>query len=373
MSNVDFSSFEDIKKDFTFIYNDTFGESTDLSNMKEYRPNLEPNLVRYFFKNILGYNIEIAPFEKVYFSFVFTYKQHKCYITARKLSYRLYCNEEIKEDLFAKFNAIKDLIEEAFINYSTIQIKNNEYSLPNELKNFNENISFLEKKIIKYNKKIIKMGELRYVQKVKSIKWGTRYYYIDKLKFESKDLSLSIINYIDFQFSKIEHLFSLLYPLIYDVNNDSKPFSEYLESDYRRKIEKCCPNIDVSILNNLSLIKEIHRNRFAHGLFSREKELEIKIPNFGSYFMSVGRKVKGFKYYNDSYDYSDYENFKTTFQSLFDYLKQNYPLQLKVINEGLPIQLDYNVYKDVFKKRKNTNRFIGEYYYYLDRATNMEW
>ena len=89
--------------------------------------------------------------------------------------------------------------------------------------------------------------------------------------------------------------------------------------------------------------------------------------------MSVGRKVKGFKYYNDSYDYSDYENFKTTFQSLFDYLKQNYPLQLKVINEGLPIQLDYNVYKDVFKNRKNTNRFIGEYYYYLDRATNMEW
>lgn len=373
MSNVDFSSFEDIKKDFTFIYNDTFGKSTDLSNMKEYRPNLEPNLVRYFFKNILGYNIEIAPFEKVYFSFVFTYKLHKCYITARKLSYRLYCNEEIKEDLFATFNEIKDLIEEAFINYSTIQIKNNEYSLPNELKIFNENISFLEKKIIKYNKKIIKMGELRYVQKVKSIKWGTRYYYIDKLKFESKDLSLSIINYIDFQFSKIEHLFSLLYPLIYDVNNDSKPFSEYLESDYRRKIEKCCPNIDVSILNNLSLIKEIHRNRFAHGLFSREKELEIKIPNFGSYFMSVGRKVKGFKYYNDSYDYSDYENFKTTFQSLFDYLKQNYPLQLKVINEGLPIQLDYNVYKDVFKNRKNTNRFIGEYYYYLDRATNMDW
>lgn len=170
------------------------------------------------------------------------------------------------------------------------------------------------------------MGELRYVQKVRSIKCGTRYYYIDKLKFESKDLSLSIINYIDLQFSKIEHLFSLLHPLIYDVNNDSKPFSEYLESDYRREIEKCCPNIDVSILNNLSLIKEIHRNRFAHGLFSREKELEIKIPNFGSYFMSVGRKVKGFKYYNDSYDYSYYENFKTTFQSLFDYLKQNYPL-----------------------------------------------
>lgn len=373
MSNVDFSKFEYMKNDFSFIDNDTFGENIDLTNMREFQPNLDANLVRYFFKNILGYNVEIAPFEKVYFSFIFTYKQYVCFIVRSKLSYRLYCDGKIHEDLFAKFKEIENLIEEAFIDYSSIQIKNNEYSLPNELRIFNENINFLERKIQKYNKKLLKLDEKRYEQRVRSIKGGTRYSWIDKLKFESKDLSLSVINYIDFQFSKIEHLFSLLYPLIYDVKNDSKPFSEYLECDYRKKIERCCPSIDISILDNLSLIKEIHRNRFAHGLFSREKELEIKIPNFGSYFMSVGRKLKGFKYYKDSYDYSDYEDFKTIFQSLFDYLKQNYPLQLKVINEGLPIQLDYNVYKDVFKNRKNTNRFIGEYYYYLDRITNMEW
>ena len=373
MSNVDLSKFEYLKNEFVFIQNNVYGNKIDLSNMKEYYPNLEPNLVRYFFKNILKFQIEIAPIEKVYFSFTFTYKQHICYITAAKFGYSLYCEEDIKEDLFSTFIEIQCLIEDAFIKYSIVQIENNEYSLPNDIWIFNKNISFIERKIISYNDKLIKFSNQRYEEKIENINGGTSYSWKDKLRFESDDLSLSVINYLDFQFSKIEHLFVLLYPLIYDVKKDSEPYSKYILLDYISKIKKCCPNINDSILDNLSLIKEIHRNRFAHGLFSREKQLEIKIPNFGNYYMSVGRKIKGFKRYKDFYEYSDYLNFKNAFQNLFDYLEQNFPLQLKLINNGLPIQLDYDIYRDVFTSEKNTLDYIERYFYHEDMIANMDW
>lgn len=373
MTNVDLSKFEHLKNKFVFIQNNVYGDKIDLSNMKEYSPNLEPNLVRYFFKSILKFQIEIAPIEKVYFSFTFTYQQHICYITAAKFGYRLYCEEEIKEDLFSAFIEINYLIEDAFIKYSIVQIENNEYILPNDMWIFNKNISFIESKITSYNDKLIKLANQRYEEKIEKSNGGTSYSWIDKLGFESDDLSLSVINYLDFQFSKIEHLFALLYPLIYDVKNDSEPYSKYLRLNYRSKIEKCCPNINESILNDLSLIKEIHRNRFAHGFFSMEKELEIKIPNFGNYYMSVGNKIKGFKRYKDFYEYSDYLNFKTIFHNLFDYLEQNFPLQLKLINNGLPIQLDYDIYRDVFISEKNTLDYIERYFYHEDMIANMDW
>lgn len=373
MQDIDFTKFEYLKKDFCFIQNNVFGPKVNLSNMKEYKPNIEPNLVRYFFKNILKYDIEIAPIEKVYFSFTFTYKSHICYISKMKLSYKIYCEESIKDELFNEFIEIVALIEDAFIDFGKKQINNNEYSLPNNLWMFDKYINLIENKICRYNDMVIEMGEQRYTQKIEETKEQTIYCFIDNLKFESEDLSLSVIKYIDFQFSKIEHLISLLYPLINDVKKDCNPYSKFLSLDYRKKIELCCKNINVSILDELSLIKEIHRNRFSHGFFSKEKELEINIPNFGSYYMSVGNKYKGFKHYKSFYNYDDYIYFKNCFEKFYNYLESTFPLQIKVIKEGIPIKLDFDIYSNVFTSEQNTNEFIDYYHYSIDLVTNMEW
>lgn len=372
-ANIDFTKFEYLKDDFSFIQNNVFGPKIDITNMKEYYPNLNADLMRYFFKNILQYNIAIAPIEKVYFSFTFTYKQHLCYISRMKLSYKLYCEESIKDELFKKFAEIGELIENAFIDFCDRQIKENEYTLPNDLWMFDKYIGFIQEKIIKYNEMIKQLGDQRFERKNEKSEGGTTYYVVDKLKFESEDLSISIINYIDFQFSKIEHLLSLLYPLLNDVKNDSDPYSKYLTSDYRSKIAICCPNIDSSIVDELSYIKEVHRNRFSHGLFSREKELDIKIPDFGSYYMSVGKKTKGFNHLKFFYNFNDYLNFNEIFEKFYNYLELTFPLQMKVINEGIPVNLDHTIYEDVFINENNTYLFIEKYNNLEYIVKNMEW
>lgn len=370
MANVDFTEFEKFKVDFRHKENIN---SEELKGLSKFKPNLEPNIVRYFFKNILGFNIEIAPIEKVYFCFSFYYKENLCYISCLKLSYNIYCSNHIKDELFETFEEINNLIENAFINFCDTQIRNNEYILPNDLKFFNDNLAFIEEKIIKYNSIIDNTGVDRFEHKIEKHENCTTSYTIDRLAFEVKDLSLSILNYIDLQFSKIEHLISLLYPLLYNVKIEDKPFSFFLTLDYRSKIQKCFPKIDKEILDDLSTIKEVHRNRFSHGLFSKEKVLDINIPNFGNYYMSVGKKVKGFKSYKTSYNYEDFMSFKNIFNKLYDYLNNNFPLQMKLINEHISVNLNYEEYKNVFDNEENTNYYINKYFYIVDMMTNMDW
>lgn len=273
---------------------------------------LDPYLLGYIFDKILKFDVRYKIFEKLNYIISFKYKGRIGRIVHSKLSFRVYLDEDINTEVNNIFNEVIIIFEKALLEYSKIAVESNNYSLPNRNSYYAEKLNIIDNDINSLFKRIEKIKKNYEIRKQDLIRSGTAYNQIEKKyknfttietplsKLSSKyyrkieDLNVKksylIELYIDNYFSYFEHLLCLLYPMT-DEYDESKEYSNYLNYDWRSKLERLNGNGDFAeIIEKLGEIKEIYRNRFAHGLFSREKLVNVMIPCFGSYPLWIGKK-----------------------------------------------------------------------------------
>lgn len=358
---------------------------------------LNSDLMYYLFNDILGFKINRRIAEKVDYNFYFQFKEHFARIRHSKFKYKMFVETDIKDEVIDILTKVKHLIEKAFLKYSEDAVNKNLYSLPNYSEMYIDKINLVESNILKnQNQKTTFLDtqsmntqgnntntnqyddiDTEMEKEIKDIKFDfdidILHYNKDLMKLDN-EISFLTEFYIDCQFSYLEHICSLLFPIT-PAYNPEVEFTLYLDNDWRRKITSICNNSnDINeIITELSYIKEVYRNRFSHGMFSREKEIHIQIHNFGMYPLWVGKKVRGFRDSIEKLNFKDFEKTKKTFERFFELLKSIYAIQFELIDNNVPTFLDTSIYGDSLSELNKCKKFVEEYWYFNDNNINMDW
>lgn len=85
----------------------------------------------YVFNKILGFEVHYRIFEKVNYIITFKYKGKIGQLGHYKLSYKLYLENEVKDEVLKKFQRVNELLELVLIEYSKEVMLDNKFSLPN--------------------------------------------------------------------------------------------------------------------------------------------------------------------------------------------------------------------------------------------------
>lgn len=376
--------------------NDTI--NLEQGEQKEYKiNNLDPHLIGYIFSNVLNFNVDYRPIEKVNYFIKFIYKGNKCVIVHAKLSFKLYCRKEIATEILEIFKESIKMMEQALLTYSEEAVANNDYSLPNRNTYYKNKICVIENDISdtilqskkleteleKKREKLIASGRSnKTIVKEKRGKYSIIETPLDKLinkysdKIDDLEIRLSYLVelYIDNYFSYIEHFLSLLIPMT-DEYNEKEQYAKILGYDWNAKLQII--NKDGkrnAIIEDLSRIKDIYRNRFAHGLFSREKLVNVMIKDFGAYPLWIGKRYcKGYKGVSNRLTSKHYDECKEIFEKLFLSITEEYELQVNIIEAGIPTFLKKQYYKDSLENEQKNSNWIESYWYHQDNVYNMDW
>lgn len=369
-------------------------EDLENNNLIESFCPIDPHLMSYIFDKLLNFKIIYRPFEKVNYQISFKYKEKFGCISHFKLSYTLHIDKSVESEVLNILKDVNKLFEKALLEYSQEAVKKNQFSLPNYYSDYSRKIYIIEDKIEKIKNRINKKIALkeRDIQtlidtgisdrrieidhgKYKEIKFPTlevskKY---DKIIYNLKEeLSYTIELYIDNYFSLLEHLLVLLFPMTSNYN-ETEEFSNYLNYDWRRKIEKLS-NKYIKDLDELTEIKELYRNRFSHGFFSREKLVHVKIPNYGMYPLWIGnRYCQGYVGTTNKLNYRIYQESKKIFDTFLNKLMKNYSLQFNIIMAGIPTFLQKEIYKDSLTDKESNILWIDKYWHEQDNLINMDW
>lgn len=360
------------------------------------KSNLNPYLLGYIFDKILKFNVEYRIFEKLNYIISFKYKNKIGMIEHSKLSFTIYLEESINVEVNNIFSEVITIFEKALLQYSEIAVQSNNYSLPNRNGYYVKKLNIIDGEINNFFKRIENINKTFEIRKENLINSGSAYKQIEKKhknfttletplsnlsskylkKIEELELKVSYLIelYIDNYFSYFEHLLCLLYPMT-DEYDESKEYSEYLNYDWRTKLGKLNSNGDFTeIIEKMSEIKEIYRNRFAHGLFSREKLVNVMIPSFASYPLWIGKKYcKGFTGTSMILSVEEYNKCSEVFSHFIALLNEKYSLALNIINSGIPTFLKKNFYGDALLNKDENKYWIEKYWYHQDNLRNMDW
>lgn len=381
-------------KDFTQYYLTNEDEKIEFSVSNT---EINPHLLSYIFDNILNFDVKYRIFEKLNYIITFKYKGKIGRIIHAKLSFKIYLENEIEKEVKDIFINVIDILEKALLKYSEDAVKLNNYSLPNYCEYYTSKICVIEKDINDLIKKIEK-NKIYFREKEKNlIDSGKAYEKIivneneictiietpiqrldNEFSIRSKELKIKLSYlielYIDNYFSFIEHILSLIYPMT-NYYNENEEFSKYLSSDWVTKLNKLNDNENYTdIIKSLSEIKEVYRNRFAHGLFSREKYVNVIVPDFGSYPLWIGKKYcRGYNGTSNFLNVEVYNKTKDIFNKFLEILINEYSLQWNIIKAGIPTFLKTKHYKDCLINEEKNKYWIEKYWYYQDNLLNMDW
>lgn len=343
-----------IKEKMVCINQKQSSENHHLKNLERCNIKYNPNLFGYIFDKILDFKMEYRPMEKINYMICFEYKGKECFIEHSKFYFSLYIDSELKEDLLSLLEEVNILFEQALIEYSENAVKKNDFTLPNYYNYYREKINCINEEIC------LILREVEGISLTRN----------DVLKIK---LSYLIELYIDSYFSYLEHLLILLFPMTVKYNENDR-YNDFLKFSWKKKLGKLeNANID-KIATELVKIKEVYRNRLTHGLFSREKLINIKIPKLGTYPFWVGEKYckgySGISNYLSGDDYIIVEKIFSEFNKLFE---SNYGLQMNIIKAGIPTFLEKSQYDNALENHESNNLWIEMYWHYQDQILNMDW
>ena len=287
------------------------------------------------------------------------------------------------------------MMEQALLTYSVEAVANNDYSLPNRAKYYNSKISVIEEDI-NGNIRVIDELKAKFQSDTKKLKDSIlsnsgeyqperyaeiekplrelNYKYYGELETLKIKLSYLIELYIDNYFSYIEHFLCLLIPMTEEYN-EKEQYAKILGYDWNAKLQIINKDGKLSaIIEDLSRIKDIYRNRFAHGLFSREKLVNVTIKDFGAYPLWIGKRYcKGYNGVSNCLTSKHYDECKEIFEKLFLSITEEYELQVNIIEAGIPTFLKKQYYKDSLENEQKNSEWIESYWYHQDNVCNMDW
>lgn len=179
----------------------------------------------------------------------------------------------------------------------------NEFSMKNETPDYFNKLTFYENKIetLKQREQAVQ-AKCQGKYDVTLDEYGythMRQKGSDYLRNLRTEIIYDIEAYIDTFFAALEHVLTLLYPFVCNVEPQKSYFNNYIRNtkwDWMTKIRNVFGStLPVEIVDELRRIKEIYRNHNAHGGFSREMMAYVQIPGFGRLPMFVGKEyLKGF-------------------------------------------------------------------------------
>lgn len=379
---------KNLLKDFSDVTESTI--KTDNLYEIRYKENpLNPDLMEYCFKNILDFNVKTRIAEKINYIIKFDYKGKYGYVVHRKLSYVFYIDIEYKDEVLEILSKVKDELEELFLNISKISLNINNFTMENEYLYYIEKFTFYEKKIDKLNKKYNSVKDVSKMvyKKVKSKSYeGSEFdltigydKYRDRKKDLFNELNYSIETYIDTFYSFLEHILTLLYPFTnkFDLNESYFALIHNPRWTWDKKLTHIFELDDISILlGELRKIKEIHRNRNAHGKFSRELKVYTYIDDFGSYPLYVGKQyLKGFTegYKDIELDFNLFLKYKSIFHKMFDLLEEKYLFPMMYIKNCIDIPVDVSPLMKDINSKEDVEARIDKIDYEINNQLNMDW
>lgn len=352
-------------------------EDFELSILRYSSIPISPDLMSYCLDEILGFKIHYRPFEKVNYYIQFSYKGTTGYVSHMKLSYEIGIAKKFKDEFLMILEECRSLLEELFIELSSKSITENFFTMKNEYLYFDEKLDFYRKKIISLNEDLAKIGPSKpilYSDFARGLRDENNY----KRRETRKEIMYSIETLIDTFYSFLEHILTLLYPFLKDFTI-SDSYGKYLQNskwNWMNKIEEVLGlSVDTKLISILKEIKEIYRNRNAHGMFSRELEVYVGIDNYGQFPLFIGKNyLKGFtEQYDLTLDFEKFQEIDQNFNSFFTYLWDYYELPMMYISSGLPVQANIkSILSDIDTKEK-MNNYIEYYSYQLDNQFNMDW
>ncbi|MBE5885915.1 MAG: hypothetical protein E7284_05860 [Lachnospiraceae bacterium] len=368
-------------KDFKIINEKTYKGN---ENVKiDYMENpLNPNLLSYCFKNVLGFEVYFRIAEKVNYIIEFDYKSTYAKAEHKKMSYAIYVDEKYKTEIIEILENVKSLLEQIFTSIGEHALLNNKFYMKNEAPEYFEKINFLENKIEQLNRNknnISKKlnGQFDEIKQEGYIVWRPKGSdYLHKLNLE---LIYNIEAYIDTFYSALEHVLTLLFPFTNNFLSEHSYYKSFIRNTrwaWDAKVNDVCKNIiSDKLFQELRRVKEVYRNHNAHGGFSREMMAYVQITDFGAYPLYIGKNyLKGFLDNDeDKISYEMYERIKEIFNEFWTMLKKNFEIPMMIIDSGLPIPVDTKIYMENIKGKDDAELFIQKQWYDIDNQSNMDW
>ena len=368
-------------KDFRVINEKTYKGN---ENVKiDYTENpLNPNLLSYCFRNVLGFEVYFRIAEKVNYIIEFDYKGAYTRAEHKKMSYAIYVDGKYKMEIIEVLKKAKALLEQVFTSIGEKALLNNQFYMKNEAPEYFEKRYFLEKKIEHLNKNKNNISERLSGQYDEMKKDGYTVWLPKGSDFLHK-LNLEIIYnteaYIDTFYSALEHVLTLLFPFTNDFSSEKSYYKLYIRNtkwSWDVKVNDICKNIiSNNLFQEMKRVKEVYRNHNAHGGFSREMMAYVQITDFGAYPLYIGKNyLKGFLDNDeDKISYEMYERIKGIFNEFWTMLKKNFEIPMMIIDSGLPIPVDTKIYMGNIKGKDDAEIFIRKQWYDIDNQSNMDW
>lgn len=374
---------KDLLKDITVVTDETERDDSARENIDLFENPLDPNLLAYCFDIVLGFDVRYRIFEKVNYIIEFSYKGTFATVGHFKMSYDLSIDKRYKAELISIFKKVRSLLEELFMLIGEKALTDNEFSMKNETSDYFNKLAFYEKKIetLKQREQAIQ-AKCQGKYDVTLDEYGythMRQKGSDYLRNLRAEIIYDIEAYIDTFFAALEHVLTLLYPFVCNVEPQKSYYKNYIRNtkwDWMTKIQSVFGNaLPVTIVNELRRIKEIYRNHNAHGGFSREMMAYVQIPGFGRLPMFVGKEyLKGF--INGKQDYISYDLYKDAkdvFTKFWDALDNTFQIPMMFVRSGLAITIDTERYTEDVDTPEMAQWTIDKMLYDLDNQLNMDW
>lgn len=371
----------ELLKDFSEVSDRTSMHKELLFGIDYLSNPLNPNLLAYCFDVILGFDVRYRIFEKVNYVVEFDYKGTYGMVGHYKLSYKLDIETQYVEEIISLFRQVKQLLEQAFLDMGKEALKRNDFTMENEAVAYQQKFSFYQERVEELEKRRNIITEKCKGQWV-TIESGNGYKHMEPcqkyLRRLSNEIIYSIETYIDVFFSYIEHILTLLWPFLNSFNRSISYSNNYIHNprwSWDKKIDQVCGKPMDVYIEPLRRIKEVYRNRSAHGMFSRELKVYIGISEFGRYPMYLGKQyLHGFIEDNsDDLSYKEFLKMRQLFNDFLFELDATFEIPMLFIKSGLPIPVDID--QDVYNvdTPEQAELVIDRLWYEIDNQSNMDW
>ncbi len=375
---------KELLKDFKEVDESTV-ESLNTCVTKYNENPLNPDLMSYCFDKILGFKVNYRVFDKVNYLIRFDYKGSAGYVEHQKLSYGFYIDSNYKDEVLSIFHIVKEILEEYFMDNAKVSLTNNDFTMENEYFEYSRKFTFYENRVEELSNKIKHVEDEKKKDFLKNsedtfIKLADKYNFYQEKSYKLKlEILYSIETYIDVFYSFLEHILTLLYPFTNEFDISKSYFKEYIHNPrwtWSRKIEDVFNHLDIAdTIKGLREIKEIHRNRNAHGSFSRELKAYVYIKDWGRYPLYVGKEyLQGFtEEYNITLNYERFIEYKDIFNQFFDLLDKEYPIPMTFIKSAVPIPVNVEILMEGVNTIEEAEKEADRIHYELDNQLNMDW
>ena len=377
---------KELLKDITPINDNTRKYPDEETAVIDYRRNpLNPSLFSYCFKNILGFDVRYRIYEKVNYVIEFDYKGTYGYAAHQKLSFDVKVHRDYEQEILALFGQVRKVLSEYFLECGKEALADNKFTMENESYIYREKLDFYSERIEELGREAEALDEEQTRQVREAVAangdWASVFNHFQRLKRKKRMESLySRETYIDVWFSYLEHILTLLCPFTAGFDKTKSYSTHYIHNarwTWDKKLASAaCGNEELlSYIEPLREIKEVYRNRSAHGMFSRELKVFAQIDGFGRYPMYLGKNyLKGLE--DDvelSLDYEKYVGIKRLFDGLTDKLRQVYPVPMVFIDAGVAIPVDVTPLMEEVSTKEEAEYFARKWLYDMDNRLNMDW